>query len=41
MRTSAIRMPIAATKIRASGSLLNDDGRSSSDVGSSVPANPV
>ena len=39
--TRTIRMPIAATKIRASGSLLSDDGRSSSDVGSLAPANPV
>ena len=41
MRTSAIRMPIAAMKISARGSFLRDDGWSSRYVGSLVPANPV
>jgi len=41
MTTRAIRIPTAATKIRASGSFLRDDGWSSRDVGSVVPANPV
>ena len=39
--TRAIRMPTAAMNVRASGSFWRDDGRSSSAVGSSVPANPV
>ena len=34
-------MPMAAMKIRVSGSFFRDDGRSSRDVGSSAPANPV
>ncbi len=41
MMTRAIRIPTAAMKIRASGSFVSDAGRSSRDVGSSAPANPV
>lgn len=41
MKTRLIRIPMAAMKIRASGSFWREDGRASSDVGSVVPANPV